>query len=76
MDGIEIPWRELSPEALAGLIEAFVMREGTDYGEEEIEMAAKVEQVHHQIRTGRVRVLFDIETESATLVTAEALSRL
>ncbi|TIE66479.1 YheU family protein, partial [Legionella pneumophila] len=30
-----IPWQELSPEALENLIESFVLREGTDYGEHE-----------------------------------------
>ncbi|WP_171489951.1 YheU family protein, partial [Acinetobacter baumannii] len=28
-----IPWQDLSPETLENLIERFVLREGTDYGE-------------------------------------------
>lgn len=74
-NAMEIPWRELSPDALDGLIEAFIMREGTDYGEHEVAMADKIEQVRHQIRGGQVRVLFDVDTESVTLVTAETLAR-
>ena len=30
-----IPWQDLSPETLENLIESFVLREGTDYGEHE-----------------------------------------
>ena len=32
-----IPWQDLSPETLENLIESFVLREGTDYGEHEHE---------------------------------------
>ncbi len=38
-----IPHRELSPEALQGLIEEFVTRDGTDYGESEAALATKVD---------------------------------
>ena len=30
-----IPWQDLAPETLENLIESFVLREGTDYGEQE-----------------------------------------
>jgi hypothetical protein len=33
---IAIPYKELSPEALKGLIEEFVTRDGTDYSESEM----------------------------------------
>lgn len=75
MNGVEIPWQELSSAALTGLIEAFVMREGTDYGEYEVPLADKVEQVRQQVERGDVRVLFDLETESATLVSAASLAQ-
>lgn len=75
MNGVEIPWQELSSAALTGLIEAFVMREGTDYGEHEVPLADKVEQVRQQVERGDVRVLFDLETESATLVSAASLAQ-
>jgi uncharacterized protein len=40
-----IPHRLLSPDALRGLIEAFVTREGTDYGAQEVPLATKVGRV-------------------------------
>ena len=37
-----IPHRRLSPAALRGVIEAFITREGTDYGLHEVPLATKV----------------------------------
>ncbi len=61
---VEIPWDELSPEALQGVVESFVLREGTEYGATEVPLAHKVEQVLRQLRRGEARVLFDPSTES------------
>ena len=33
---VAVPHTELSPEALQGVIEAFVLREGTDYGDRDV----------------------------------------
>lgn len=40
-----IPWQDLSPETLENLIESFVLREGTDYGEHERTLEQKVADV-------------------------------
>ena len=69
-EGVEIPWRELSPESLRGLVEAFVGREGTDYGAVERELSEKVEDVLAQLRRGEARLLFDPETETTNIVPA------
>ncbi len=65
---IEIPFKELDREALRGLIEEFVTREGTDYGEREIGLAQKVREVMAQLEAGSAVITFDPELESATLV--------
>ena len=36
------------------MIEAFVLREGTDYGEQERSLAQKVEDVRRQLKSGDV----------------------
>ena len=64
---ILIPHRELSPEALLGVIESFVLREGTDYGEREYSLAQKVAQVRAQLERGQARILFDPESNTVTL---------
>ena len=65
---IEIPYSELSPEALRGVVEHFVLREGTDYGRQVYSLEEKVEQVLAQLRDGRARVVFDPTTESVHIV--------
>lgn len=47
-----IPWQDLAPETLDSLIESFVLREGTDYGEHERSLEQKVADVKHQLKTG------------------------
>ena len=64
---ILIPHGELSPEALLGVIESFVLREGTDYGEREYSLAQKVAQVRAQLERGQARILFDPESNTVTL---------
>lgn len=76
LEGLEIPWQELSTEALAGLIEEFITREGTDYGEEEVSHQDKIEGLQRQIRRGEVRIVYDPERASATLMTTAGLARL
>ncbi len=67
-DGMEVDWRKLSQGALRGLAEAFVNREGTDYGAQERGFESKVENVFEQLRSGEAKLLFDPETESVNIV--------
>ena len=48
-----IPWQDLDPETLDNLIESFVLREGTDYGEYERSLADKVADVKQQLKRER-----------------------
>ena len=70
--GIEIPWTSLSSEALEGLIEAFVLEEGTDYGHGEYPLAEKVARVRAQLASGQAFITFDSETETATIRARDA----
>ena len=65
---IDVPHRELSEEALLGVIESFVLREGTDYGAHDISHASKVAQVLRQLERGEAQILFDPVTESIDIV--------
>lgn len=49
---MNIPWQTLAPETLTNIIEYFVLREGTDYGEHEKNLAEKVADVKMQLRSG------------------------
>jgi uncharacterized protein YheU (UPF0270 family) len=63
-----IPHHELSPEALQGVIDEFVTREGTDYGHAEPNLEAKRAQVRRQLESGDVVIVFDVEDETCNLV--------
>ncbi len=64
---VEIPVTELAPEILQSLVESFVLREGTDYGVQEVSLAAKVAQVVRQLQRGEARIVFDPATESVDI---------
>ena len=67
LEPVEVPYTALSPEALRGVIEAFVLREGTDYGEREYSLEHKREAVLAQLQRREARIFYDPETESVTL---------
>lgn len=69
---IVIPHGELSAQALRGVIESFVLREGTDYGEREYSLEQKVAHVRAQLERGQARILFDSQSNSVTLEVAPA----
>ena len=71
-----IPHRMLSPEALHGVIEAFITREGTDYGIHEVPLATKVGQVRHQLDTGTAAIVYGEATDSCTIQPTDQLSKL
>lgn len=65
---VEIPYTELSAEALRGVLESYVLREGTDYGEREFTLEQKVAQVLDHLKRGKARVMFDPQTETVTVM--------
>lgn len=64
-----IPWQQLNPDTLQRLIESYVLREGTDYGDEEVPLAMKTKSVLQQIQQGQVLILYSELHESVDLVT-------
>jgi uncharacterized protein YheU (UPF0270 family) len=68
MKSVEVPVDALSSAALRALVEEFVTRDGTDYGAVERSLDAKVAHVLHQLERGEVRIVFDPETETTTIV--------
>ena len=70
---IRIEPDDLAPDTLRGVIESFVLREGTDYGRHETMLDDKVAQVLAQLRAGKAHIVFDPATESVTIVVTRAL---
>ncbi len=55
---ISIPLEALSDAALQGVVEAFVLREGTDYGHVEIDLDEKRREVLRALETGAARLVY------------------
>jgi uncharacterized protein YheU (UPF0270 family) len=66
---VVVPHTELNPELLRSVIESFVLREGTDYGEREVSLEDKVRRVIRQIERGEAHIVFDPRTDSVDIVT-------
>jgi uncharacterized protein YheU (UPF0270 family) len=64
---VEVPYSELSADLLNAVIESFVLREGTDYGEKELSLEDKVARVVGQLKRGEAKIVFDPESESVTI---------
>ncbi|MBY0386510.1 YheU family protein [bacterium] len=66
---VRIPYDSISEEALAAIIENFILREGTDYGFHEVAYSTKYEQVLKKIKSDEFIITFDPASESVTLLT-------
>jgi uncharacterized protein YheU (UPF0270 family) len=63
-----IPYKELSADALRGVVESFVLREGTEYGEREFSLEQKLAHVYRQLERAEAQIVFDPNTQSIDIV--------
>lgn len=68
MTGLKIPFAQLSLKALRGVVEEFVTRDGTDYGEVETPLEIKMNQVLDQLKSGKAVIVFDPESETCNIL--------
>ena len=67
---VVVPPASLAPETLRAVVESFVLREGTDYGERDVSLADKVQDVLRQLERGEAEIVFDPASESIDLLPA------
>ena len=67
---VAVPYAELAPDLLHAVVESYVLREGTDYGEREFALAEKVAHVIGRLERGEAQIVFDPETESVSILSA------
>ena len=65
---LEIPYQQLSEDALSGILDEFISREGTDYGDIEMSHDRKYQQLLAALQAGRCKIVFDPASESCTLI--------
>lgn len=63
-----IPYTDIEEDTLNNLIEYYILREGTDYGELEISLADKVAEVRQQLQSGEVVIIYSELHESINLM--------
>ena len=69
---IVVPHTELAADVLRAVVESFVLREGTDYGEREYSLDEKVARVIRQLERGEAHIVFDPDTESVDIAVRRA----
>ena len=71
---VVVPIEKISEQTLTGLIEEFILREGTDYGVREFTLLEKHEQIKKQLAMGTCLIVFDINEQTASIIRKEQLS--
>jgi uncharacterized protein len=67
-EGIEVPYERIDPDALRSMVEEFVTRDGADWGDVGCALEDKVEQVLRQLSNRKVKVVFDLKSQTANII--------
>ena len=59
---------ELTQEALLGVVDAFILREGTDYGQQDYTLEEKRQRVIAMLQGGKAEICFYPENEHIDIV--------
>jgi len=70
---VVVPHTDLAADVLKALVESFVLREGTDYGQQELDLQDKVGRVIRELERGEARIVFDPDTETVSIVLARSI---
>lgn len=62
-----VPWQDIAPDTLENLIREFILREGTDYGEIEVSLDQKIEQVKALLVSGEANIVYSELHESVDI---------
>lgn len=66
-----IPLTHISADTLNAIIEDFVLREGTEYGLEDISKEDKIAQVKHLLNTGNAVLVYSELHESVNILPSD-----
>jgi uncharacterized protein YheU (UPF0270 family) len=68
---VVVPYTELAADLLHAVVESYVLREGTDYGEKEFSLEDKVAHVISRLKRGEARIVFDPGTETVSIINVQ-----
>jgi uncharacterized protein YheU (UPF0270 family) len=69
-----IPYQSVSSETLNAIIEAFVLTEGTEYGEHDVSLEDKIAQVKQQLIQESVVLVYSELHQTVNILSAEQFS--
>lgn len=67
-EGIDVPYDQIDADTLHRMIEEFVTREWSSLTDDGYTLGDKVEQVLEQLKSGKVKVVFEFETMTSNIV--------
>ncbi|MDP7591408.1 MAG: YheU family protein [Litorilituus sp.] len=67
-----IPLEQLSADTLHAIIEDYILREGTDYGETTVSKKSKISQVKQQLKEGTAVLVYSELHESVNILPRES----
>ena len=71
-DGVVVPLDRINPETLRKMVEEFVTREWSELCDADFTFEDKIEQVLLQLKDNRIRVVFDLTSETFNIVPADS----
>ncbi len=66
---------QISPDALEGIIKEFILREGTEYGSEDISLEDKISQVRQQLTLGAAVIVYSELHETVNIMPIEQFNQ-
>ena len=72
-EGVDIPLDRINPVTLRKMVEEFVTREWSDLSDADCTFEDKIEQVIQQLKDNRIKVVFDLTSETCNIVPADTV---
>ncbi|WP_240194285.1 YheU family protein [Desulfopila inferna] len=72
---VRIPCDQLEPDILLALVEEFITREGTDYGEWEVPLEKMIGEVVDQLKTGKAVIIYDQISQTCNILSKNVLKK-
>ena len=72
-EGVDIPLDRINPVTLRKMVEEFVTREWSDLSDADCTFEDKIEQVLQQLKDNRIKVVFDLTSETCNIVPADTV---
>jgi hypothetical protein len=66
--GVDVPYEQIDPDTLRNMIQEFVTRDGADWSVPGGALEGKIAQVLKQLKNKQVKVVFDLKSETANIV--------